>query len=102
MALRPIFLAVFLAELGDKTQLATLLFASDAEVSKVVYFLAASGVLVLSTLIAVLVGGQISQYIYPHASKMRVGLSLVIIGGGFFLTPGIRFLRHMSFNRVHV
>lgn len=80
MALWPIFLAVFLAELGDKTQLATLLFASDTEVSKVGVFLAASGALVLSTLIAVLVGSQLSQYISPRALKIMAGLGFVIIG----------------------
>ena len=80
MALWPIFLAVFLAELGDKTQLATLLFASDTQVSKVGVFLAASGALVLSTLIAVLVGSQLSQYISPRALKIMAGLGFVIIG----------------------
>jgi putative Ca2+/H+ antiporter (TMEM165/GDT1 family) len=80
MALWPMFLAVFFAEMGDKTQLATLLFASDTEVSKVGVFLAASGALVLSTLIAVLVGAQLSSYISPRALKMMAGLGFVIIG----------------------
>lgn len=80
MALWPIFLAVFLAELGDKTQLATLLFASDTEASKVGVFLAASGALVLSTLIAVLVGAQLSHYISPRTLKIMAGLGFVIIG----------------------
>jgi putative Ca2+/H+ antiporter (TMEM165/GDT1 family) len=80
MALWSIFLAVFLAELGDKTQLATLLFASNTEVSKVGVFLAASGALVLSTLIAVLVGSQLSQYISPRILKIVAGLGFIIIG----------------------
>ena len=80
MALWPIFLTVFLAELGDKTQLATLLFASDTQVSKVGVFLTASGALVLSTLIAVLVGSQLSQYISPRMLKIMAGVGFIVIG----------------------
>jgi putative Ca2+/H+ antiporter (TMEM165/GDT1 family) len=56
----PIFVTVFLAELGDKTQLATLLFAADQHVSKIGVFAASSPALVLSSLLAVLVGAQLS------------------------------------------
>jgi putative Ca2+/H+ antiporter (TMEM165/GDT1 family) len=80
MALWPVFLTVFLAELGDKTQLATLLFASDTEISKVGVFLAASGALILSTLIAVLVGSQLSSYISPRLLKIIAGLGFIVIG----------------------
>jgi len=79
-SLWPIFLAVFLAELGDKTQLATLLFASDQQASKVGIFLAASGALILSTLIAVLVGAQLSSYISPRTLKIMAGLGFIVIG----------------------
>jgi len=45
-----IFASVFIAELGDKTQLATMLFASDKSVSKWTVFFAASAALVAFTL----------------------------------------------------
>jgi len=50
------------------------------QVSKVGVFLAASGALVLSTLIAVLVGSQLSQYISPRALKIMAGVGFIVIG----------------------
>ena len=58
-----IFAAVFVAELGDKTQLATMLFAADKEVSKFTVFLAASAALVVASAIGVLAGSLLSAYI---------------------------------------
>ena len=55
-----VFLTVFIAELGDKTQLATMLFAADKEVSKVSVFIGASMALILASAVAVLAGGIVS------------------------------------------
>jgi putative Ca2+/H+ antiporter (TMEM165/GDT1 family) len=60
LTLWPIFVTVLFAELGDKTQLSTLLFAADQQVSKIGVFAASSAALVLSSLLAVLLGAQLS------------------------------------------
>ena len=75
-----IFVAVFLAELGDKTQLATMLFAADKEVNKVVVFLGASLALVVATLIGVLAGSVISEYISEKQLHYLAGTGFIIIG----------------------
>ena len=80
MSLWPIFVTVFLAELGDKTQLATLLFAAEQHTSKVGVFIASAGALVLSSLIAVLVGSQLSVYIPPRALKLTAGIGFIAVG----------------------
>ena len=58
-----VFAAVFIAELGDKTQLATMLFAADKEVSKWTVFLGASAALVVATAIGVIAGTLLSEFI---------------------------------------
>jgi putative Ca2+/H+ antiporter (TMEM165/GDT1 family) len=80
MNLWPIFVTVFFAELGDKTQLATLLFAAEHSTNKVGVFAASAGALVLSSLLAVLVGSQLSAYIPPRALKLVAGMGFLAIG----------------------
>jgi len=79
-AIFAIFVSVFLAELGDKTQLATLLFASSSRLSPLVVFLAAAGALCLSTAIAVLLGHVAGQYLTRVPLKLIAGIGFVAIG----------------------
>ena len=57
-----IFISVFIAELGDKAQLATILFATDREISKYTVFLAASAALIVASAIGVLAGSMFFEY----------------------------------------
>ena len=76
----PIFGSVFIAELGDKTQLATMLFASDKEVSKYTVFLAASAALVVAAAFGVLAGSLISEYISARYLHYVAGVGFIGIG----------------------
>ena len=75
-----IFASVFLAELGDKTQLATLLFASEREVSKWLVFAAAASALVATTALGVLGGSLVGQYVSPRALQIVAGVGFIAIG----------------------
>lgn len=75
-----VLVTVFLAEIGDKTQLATMLFAAKGEVSKWVVFSAAAIALVLAAAIGVLVGGVVERFISPRALKMIAGAGFILIG----------------------
>lgn len=75
-----VFATVFIAELGDKTQLATLLFAADKEVSKLTIFLGASLALVLASAIGVLAGSTISHYLSERHLNYVAGTGFVVIG----------------------
>ena len=75
-----VFLSVFVAELGDKTQVATLLFATDPSVSRFGVFIASSGALALSSLIAVLIGAGLSRVVSPSTLKIVAGIGFTVIG----------------------
>jgi putative Ca2+/H+ antiporter (TMEM165/GDT1 family) len=57
------FVTVFLAEFGDKTQLATMLFASERKMSPWAVFAACGGALLLSAGIATFFGTVASRYL---------------------------------------
>jgi len=76
-----VFASVFVAELGDKTQLATMLFASDKEVSKLTVFLGSALALVVSSAIGVAVGAVLSNYVSEKLLSTVAGLGFVVIGG---------------------
>ena len=76
-----VFAAVFIAELGDKTQLATMLFAADKEVNKYMVFLAASAALVLASALGVLAGSLMSEYISEKLLHYIAGIGFILIGG---------------------
>lgn len=75
-----IFLTVFLAELGDKTQLATVLFSAEGRVPVWLVFLAAASALIASTAIAVLLGTLASEYLKGLPLKVIAGTGFILIG----------------------
>lgn len=73
------FVTLFLAELGDKTQLAVVALASTGK-SPWMTFIGSSLALVLSTLIAVLVGFGLQKIIPIKTVHLIAGILFVIIG----------------------
>jgi len=78
--LTTVFASVFVAELGDKTQLATMLFSAEGAGSRTTVFLAASAALVFATAIGVLAGGFIAQHVAPSTLKVIAGAGFIAIG----------------------
>ena len=75
-----VFVAVFIAELGDKTQLATMLFAADKEVSKFTVFFAASAALIVASAIGVLAGSLLAEFINVKYLHYIAGIGFILIG----------------------
>lgn len=75
-----VFFTVFIAEIGDKTQLATMLFASEAKVSKWVIFAGSALALTLAAAIGVIVGAQLERLVSPRTLKLVAGIGFVAIG----------------------
>ncbi len=75
-----VFTTVFLAELGDKTQLATFLYAADVQNPKWVVFLAAAAALVLAAALAVLFGSLVSKHLNPRYLSWAAGCGFIAVG----------------------
>jgi putative Ca2+/H+ antiporter (TMEM165/GDT1 family) len=75
-----VFGTVFLAELGDKTQLATLLFASKSPTTLWTIFAGAALALVLTSAIGVAAGAALSEYVNPKVLSYVAGIGFIVIG----------------------
>ena len=75
-----VFATVFVAEIGDKTQLATMLFASERGSSKWLIFAGSALALVLAAAIGVMVGAQIERFVRPSTLKIVAGIGFIAIG----------------------
>jgi putative Ca2+/H+ antiporter (TMEM165/GDT1 family) len=80
-----VFSTVFVAELGDKTQLATLLYASDASHPKLTVFAASATALVLTSALGVLAGSLVSERVDPRILRWVAGLGFIGVGVWFLL-----------------
>ena len=73
------FVTVFLAEIGDKTQLTTITLSSTTN-KPLAVFIGSSTALILATLLGALAGGSIANLIPAFILKLLSGLVFLIIG----------------------
>lgn len=78
------FALIFLAELGDKTQLATLALAASGR-SRLVVFLGAAGALVATSAIAVLLGEGLARVIPEVWIRRVAGVGFLLLGALFLM-----------------
>jgi len=74
------FLTVFLAELGDKTQLATVAISGTSN-RPLLVFLGSASALVLASLLGALAGGSLAQLVPTEVLQLAAALGFVVIGG---------------------
>ena len=79
------FAAVFLAELGDKTQLATFSLAAGGS-SRAMVFAGAASALVATTAIAVIAGETVGRAVPAIWLRRAAGALFIILGVVFLLT----------------
>ncbi len=75
-----VFATVFVAELGDKTQLATVLYAADADHPKWTVFAASAAALVCSSALGVLAGSLVAETVNPRVVRWLAGLGFIAVG----------------------
>jgi putative Ca2+/H+ antiporter (TMEM165/GDT1 family) len=75
-----VFSTIFVAELGDKTQLATLLYASNASHPKLTVFAASAAALVLASALGVLAGSLVAETVNPKVIRWVAGFGFIAVG----------------------
>ena len=93
------FFAVFLAELGDKTQLATMSFAAGNRHALWLVFAASALALVTTSAIGVLAGSVIASWVDPRTIRIGAGILFILIGCATLFLPDAK--REKAFSRLH-
>ena len=75
-----VFSTVLVAELGDKTQLATLLYAADASHPKLTVFVASATALIVASGLGVLAGSLVAEYVNPSVVRWVAGVGFIAVG----------------------
>jgi putative Ca2+/H+ antiporter (TMEM165/GDT1 family) len=82
-----VFATVFLAEIGDKTQLATVLYAAEGGNSRLTVFLGSALALVIASAIGVLAGAALSRFVQGRALSMLAGAGFIAVGIWVLVKP---------------
>jgi Ca2+/H+ antiporter, TMEM165/GDT1 family len=72
------FITIFLAEMGDKTQLATLLLSAQSG-SPWIVFIGAGSALIATSLVGVLLGRYLAKVLSPKTLDIAAGMLLMVI-----------------------
>ena len=72
------FTTIFIAELGDKTQIATLMLSAESG-KPIIVFIGSSLALISSSVVGVLIGKWISKRISPSKFEFITGLLMILI-----------------------
>ena len=83
------FVMIFIAELGDKTQLATLAFAAKNS-SRLAVFVGSACALILTSLLAVLLGSFIDRIFPTNYIRIGSGALFILLGLWMLLLSGVR------------
>ena len=75
-----VFTTIFLAEIADKTQVATVLYATRGDHHKLTVFAGAAVALVLSSALAVFAGALLSHWLNPRYISWLAGAAFILVG----------------------
>ncbi len=75
-----VFSTVFAAEMADKTQVATFLYASNAAHAKMTVFIGSALALVVAAGLAVFFGGVLSQWVNEKVMAKVAGVAFIAVG----------------------
>ena len=78
---------IFLAELGDKTQLATFTFAAESS-SRWAVFIGSAGALVVTSLLGVVFGSVVHKLVPPQMIKTGAAVLFIVLGLWMLIFPG--------------